>query len=102
MGWYVLFALMAAFGVLCALWVLFGWLLLPVRGEWLLYPGRQGGLSFVPVYLWLRDLGLVRCPLIVADLGLDREEKMYLEEKGIEVYSPAELPERLGMGAKTQ
>jgi len=97
---YFLLALLAAFGVLSVFWALFGWLLPVCREGWLLYPGRPGKLSFVYLYLWLRGMGLVKCPLILADLGLSGKERLDLAEKGIEIYGLTELPERLGIGAE--
>ena len=100
MGWYFLLAALAAFGTLSILWILFGWLLPPTDQGWLLCPGRSGELSFVHIYLWLRELGLVRCALTVADLGLTEEEHAWLAEKGIESCSLDRLRERLGIGAE--
>lgn len=96
----LLLAVLAAFGVLSVLWALFGWLLPVCDAQWLLGPGQPGSLGFVYLYLWLRWVGLVRCPLILADLGLSDAERVWLENKGIELYSLEELPERLGIGAK--
>lgn len=100
MAGYFLLAVLAAFGVLSVLWALFGWLLPVCREGWLLYPGRTGKLPFVYLYLWLRGMGLVKCPLILADFGLGEKERERLREKGIEIYSLKELPERLGIGAE--
>lgn len=100
MAGYFWIAALAAFGLLSVLWALFGWLLPACRRGWLLYPGRSEDLSFVGIYLWLRGMGIVRCPLILADLGLSDAEKQRLSEKGIEICSPSELPERLGIGAE--
>ncbi len=101
MIWQLLLSVFAAFGLVCALWAMFGFLLPVCREGWLLYPGRTGKLTFVQVYLWLRGMGLLRCPLILADLGLSETERKCLENQGIEIYSPAELPQRLTIGAET-
>ena len=64
--WYVIVGTLAAFGALCVLWVLFGFLL----------PGCGGGVIFCLSreenarhifrrYRWLRDLGLVRSRLVI-------------------------------------
>ncbi len=98
---YYLLAVLAAFGTLSAAWALFGWLLPVCREGWLLYPGRPGGLTFVYLYLWLRGMGFIRCPLILADLGLSETERTWLAEKGIEICGLSELPERLGIGAES-
>lgn len=101
MAWYFLVGTLAAFGALCALWVSFGWLLSACRDGCLVYFGQRGKPGFVGIYLWLRDLGAVRCPLIVVDWGFTEAEREYLDQHGIERYSLAELPERLGIGANT-
>ncbi len=100
MAGYFLVAVLAAFGALSALWAAFGWLLPVCSSGWLVCPGRPGTLFFVPLYLWLRWAGLVRCPLILADMGLDDDQRAQLERKGIEIYSLEELSERLRIGAE--
>lgn len=101
MAGYLVVAVLAAFGVLSLLWALFGWLLPVCREGWILCPGKPGELSAVYVFLWLRSVGLVKCPLVLVDLGLSREERACLTEKGIEIWGLAELSERLGIGAET-
>lgn len=94
-------AVLAGFGFLSLLWALFGWLLPVCREGWLLCPGRTEYLSLVWLYLWLRETGLVKCPLIVVDYGLLPCERSRLTGRGIEICGLSELPDRLGMGAKT-
>ncbi len=101
MVWYFLIGALSALGAFGVLWAAFGWLLPVCRGRWLVYPAEPGDMGFVPVYLWLRSVGLVNCPLILADLGLSPKQRAYLTKKGIEIYSLSELPERLGIGAET-
>lgn len=100
MAGYFLIGVLAAIGGLSVLWALLGWLLPVCRKGWLLYPAGSEQTEFVPVYLWLRSLGLVKCPLILVDLGLSQGQRERFAEKGIEIYSLEELPERLGIGAK--
>ncbi len=88
-----LLAVLAAFGAVSVLWALFGGLLPSVKRGWLLYPGD--GLAFAYLYLWLRWIGLVRCPLVVADLGLSQEDRRWLEERGIQVWSCERLMQRI-------
>lgn len=101
MAGYFVLAVLAAFGALSVLWALFGWLLPVCDAEWLLCPGEAGKCSFIYLYLWLRWAGIVKCPLILADLGLSDAERAQLKEEGIEIYSLAQLSERLGIGANT-
>ena len=87
MGWYVLLGSLAAFGMLCALWTLLGWML--PRGDGVLVvPARHGRLPELRGYLWLRSLGLLRCRLAAADLGLEQPERDWLERNGIEIHGP--------------
>lgn len=61
MLWYVIIGFFAAFGALCALWVLLGaWLTdaAPCRTVLFPAPGREA--RAVRRYLWLRELGLIR------------------------------------------
>lgn len=79
-------ALLAAVGLLCLGWVLFGKLLTPlgrlgaplyavVRGE-----GDGSGLEHtVNSLIWLRGKDLADCPLILVDAGLDEEGRQVAE-----------------------
>lgn len=93
-------AVLAGFGTLSLLWALFGWLLPVCRAGWLVCPGCQECLCLVWTYLWLRGMGLIQCPLIVVDLGLEPRQRQRLLEEKIEICSPSELPDRLGIGAE--
>ncbi len=83
MAGYVLLAVLAGLGARRLGWALFGGVLPVSRKGWLLYPGRAGQLEFVPLYLWLRGAGLVKSPLLVADLGLSCEERAYLADRDV-------------------
>lgn len=61
MFWYVIIGFLAAFGVLCALWVVLGsWLTnaAPCRIVLFPAPGREGVAA--RRFLWLRELGLIK------------------------------------------
>lgn len=102
MAGYILIGVLAAFGGVSVLWTLFGWLLPGSSGGVLVYPGRpgEGELSFARRYLWLRGLGLLKCPMIVVDLGLTVREKEWLETRGIEIRSPEAFAAGLEIGAE--
>ena len=56
-------------------WWLFGLLLRPLPGREakVVIPGRGEGEDLeqrVRSFLWLRGLGLLRCPIVIADVGL--------------------------------
>lgn len=69
------------FSMICVLaltflaWWLFGWLLrpIPAREVRVLVPGRGDGNDLeqtVRGLIWLRGLGLLNCPIVIADVDL--------------------------------
>lgn len=100
MAWSIILGALAAWGVLCALWALLGWLL----------PGSGGGVVLLCLcrprrslegailrHRWLRSLGLMRCPLLILGDPLSAEEQAVYRKKypGIEFCSLEELTARL-------
>lgn len=96
-GYFVLGTL-AAFGLVSALWVLYGLLLPPDRDGVIYAPGRPGAAenSFARRYLWLRELGLLREELTMVDFGISDAERDWLTERGVTVCAPEQLAERMG------
>lgn len=69
-GYFVLGTL-AAFGLLCALWAAFGWLLPGLKGCALVCVGVPEP-EILARSKWLREMGLLDVPLlIVADVGTE-------------------------------
>ncbi len=101
MAGYAVAAFFAAAGVLSVLWAVFGWLLPVCREGILIYRGSPGPWGFIPVYLWMRSMGLVRCPMLVVAENVEQKQREWLREREIDVCSLSELPGRLGMGAET-
>ena len=72
--WDILLAAVCACGLAFVGWWLFGLLLRPLPG-WeakVMIPGRGEGEGLeqqVRSFLWLRGLGLLRCPIVIADVG---------------------------------
>ena len=71
-------ALLAALGLIGAGWILLGWLLrCGTRHRcWLLIPGRGEGEYLeqeLRRVMWLREMGLLSCPVAIADVSLSRE-----------------------------
>ena len=93
---YVVIGTLAAFGLLCGVWVLCGLFTKYPSGK-LLYIGDDTRL-FAQRYLWLREMGLIRCPVAV----LEPEEALtqWLEAQKIEIYDREAMLTRLGIGAE--
>ncbi len=96
MAGFVIIGVLAAFGTLCALWVLFGFLLPRPRGCRLVYfcDGREE--SVLRRYFWLRDLGFLRCPLVLIGSGLadTRRQQIALKCRSVYFYTPEEWIEQ--------
>ena len=76
--WDGLLAAACTAGLALVAWWLFGLMLRPLPG-WetkIILPGRGEGEDLeqqVRSFLWLRGLGLVRCPVVIADIDLTPE-----------------------------
>ena len=96
--WIVL-TVLAAFGLLCVLWTLFGFLLPGQRGAVLicLCRGAAHEEQIIRHYGWLRDLGLLRAPLLLVDGDMTEEERLRLLKcrQGVEFCRLEELSSRL-------
>ena len=73
--WDAVLALICILGLAFVGWWLFGLLLRPLPGREakVVIPGRGEGENLeqqVRSFLWLRGLGLLRCPIVIADAGL--------------------------------
>ena len=88
---YILIGMLAAMGLLSVLWVCFGWLLPGVKGCALVLLGRPDE-GFLRRYQWLRDLGLLTCPLLVVTEDQTEETELLF---GMELCSRDALWHRL-------
>lgn len=82
MFWYVLLGFLAAFGALCALWVLFGVFLpgsVPCEAAVHCPKGRE--IAVIRRFCRLRELGLTRSDLAVLDSGLNPRQQRYIQRK---------------------
>lgn len=86
--WYVILGMLASYGLLCALWALFGWILPDGEGCALCCVGmpEEGTLRR---YRWLKNMGLLKVPLLV----IAEEAQPVWEET--EICSREELLSRL-------
>ena len=93
MAGYIILGTLAAMGFLSLLWVSFGWLLPGLKGCSLVCLGRPGE-GLLRRYRWLRDLGLLNCPLLMVteDPAGETEEAF---GSGMELCSRDALWQRL-------
>lgn len=98
MALYVVAGMLAAFGALCAVWAVFGWML-PDSGGVLRYsPDKaEEAMRFAGRYLWLKGMGLIRCRLVIENTELDETQKRWLKERGILLTPEPEY----GIGAES-
>lgn len=82
MFWYVLFGFFAAFGVLCALWALFGQFL-PASGrcEVAVRCQKRKEIPILRRFCWLREMGLLGCDLTVLDSELNPVQQHYIRQR---------------------
>ena len=87
MAVYVLFVVLAAFGLLSILWAALGWLLPSGQGCAIVCVGAPDT-GILSRWRWLQSIGLLRCPLIAVS-----EETM----DDIEICAGEDLLSRLEM-----
>ena len=82
MIWYVLLGLLAAFGFLCVLWVLFGFLLPgSSRCTIVLLCSPKTELNLLRRLLWLRELGVLRGSILLSGRGLTGRQRDHIQHK---------------------
>lgn len=96
-----------AAGILLLLWALLGWLMTGQdRGGAAVcccLPGHPPE-AFLRFYLFLREAGLIRCPLFLVDCGMAERERLALEglcrgRADVRFCTEDELPQRMRMEA---
>lgn len=97
MAFWIVITVLAAFGLLCALWVCLGFLLPGQKGVVMVYYCRgENPEAVIRRHRWLGDLGLIRCGLIIVDGGMtEQQRKMLTNRHGIEICDPADLIGRI-------
>lgn len=100
MAWYAVMGVLAAFGLLCAVWVIIG-LFLPASGTVaVMCDGSER--TLIRRYYWLRELGLTRCCLVLLDskLSVHYQQRVMAACKDIEFLSLAQWCDRCGEARK--
>lgn len=93
----IVLIVLAAIGVLSILWAMLGFLLPGQRGAVLvcMYHGNGKEEALIRRYRWLRDVGLIRSPLVLVAETPQETETERLLKQGVELCSREELEDRL-------
>ena len=105
MIWDTLLAAVCVLGLAFVAWWLFGRLFRPMPGQGVrvLIPGRGEGEDLeqtLRAFMWLRGLGLLDCPIIIADLGLTPKGwelalRLTARWPGVVLWPASDLPDYL-------
>ena len=79
---YVLLGFLAAFGLVCVLWVLVG-MFLPGSGRCtlILICDPKAESAILRRIIWLREMGLLRCGILLSGCGLTGQQREQLRKK---------------------
>ena len=107
-AWEILWTVLCVVGLALAGWWLFGLLLRPLPGPEarVLLGGRGAGEHLeqqVRAFVWLRGMGLVRCPILIADVDLTPEGRelalrLVARWPGVVLWPVEELPDYIERG----
>ena len=99
---YVIVGALAAFGLMCVVWICCGFFLPENRGGLLVLSGplEETALNTARRWIWLREMGLLYTPPTALDEDLTGYEREWLICHGFTLYSRAEIVKRLGIGEK--
>ena len=100
MALYVVIGTLAAFGLVCLVWVGCGLVLERAccGAAVLTGPLEREALDTARRWIWLREMGLLYTPLLAVAETLTDVEKNWLECHGFEICSREEIAKRLGIG----
>lgn len=101
MAMLITLAVFAAYGVFCALWALFGFLIPGQRGAAVVCLCKEGcdPEPLIRRYLWLYHTGLVHCPLVLVD-NANTERNMSTHTSGVLHCTADELRKILELEAE--
>lgn len=99
MGYWFIIGTLAAFGAVCVLWALAGWIMSDKQSGTVVIRCRPGNpeLGCVRRFVCLRELGLIRCTILLVDCGLTEQDRKELApmEQYVEICSRETLLDRL-------
>ena len=98
MAGFVCIGALAAFGVVCVLWTIYGLCCGKPDGTLLILSrGNQGLLRRC---LWLREMGFLTCPMVLVDPDLDALDELWVMSRGVEIWRTSCLGEVCDTGDK--
>jgi len=89
---------LAAFGAVSALWLVYGLCCGKPVGRLLIVSNGQKGL--IRRLLWLREVGLLSCPMVLIDPELDELDEYWITSRGVEVWKTAPWMEAENIGER--
>jgi len=91
---------LAAFGLICAVWIGCGLMLPRIAGGAAVLTGPldRETMDTARRWVWLREMGLLYTPLVALEEGLTGYEREWLICNGFEICSREALTVRLGIG----
>ena len=98
MAGFVWVGVLAAFGAVSALWIAYGLCCgKPVGKLLILSDGKKG---LIRRLLWLREIGLLSCPMVLIDPNLDEMDAMWVLSRGVEIWNTSRLGEADDIGER--
>ena len=98
MAGFVCIGTLAAFGLVCVLWLIYGLCCVKAEGTLVILGGAGQGL--IRRCLWLREMGLLSCPMVLIDPELDEMDGLWLRSRGVEIWRTSPLGEADDTGEK--
>lgn len=106
--WEIALAALAVLGLISLIWLFFGWLLVPIGGRdsVTVLPAAGDGEALEQALnglLWLRDGGLLKGRILIADCGLSAAGKalavaLALRQPGVETVSAEQISQYIRGG----
>ena len=96
MAGFVCIGTLAAFGLLCGLWLIYG--ICCGKPEGLLLICGNGEPGLIRRCLWLREMGLLSCPMVLIDPDLDEMDELWVKSRNVEIWRTSHLRETKNTG----
>lgn len=103
MAAYIVIGVLAAFGLVSALWIGCGAFLCSCKRGICILPGMldQDALETAKRWIWLREMGLLPMPLVALRDRVTQAQSVWLESHGFQLCDIEELCKLLELGAKS-